>query len=629
MKKINDPREPANYNKICKYSNETARMCKTRNFNYYITNPESDHIAVTYRMCKQDEFWGLDCGIGEQDIVKWLISDVSPYANRLRLDAKATELIRNRKWRFEVPYQNTEVLKKAMCKRVLLAFAFHFYFSYKCTDEIAALLKDIWKETEITEFDCIDINNGLKCLSEVQDSYLKINGRLSDSIIAKLHSEGIRYSIEFENGNHVIFLHKSDRGGDILHIYKDKDISSAVRCVSPVFYSGAMARVKRIIEQKNYGNDRIYNYLFDLEAVSYGTHLGLKDPRAGYISEYFSDEEKMALREFDENESRLQDILIQALEENIRPIDAINDYLSNSGSTHGMNTSSNIVTSDDLLVFTKRGSKTFDSQTIYCSSNGVCEKFDETVAFYHNTVDCDLPTIAEKHSFGSFGGELTREAYAELGVYIDPTLWRYYGFTVMGYRSDSRHRFPLHFNILAHAHTEKTIKQIRKNSVYAVEKEENENILGIGVELARNPIEAFKIKIKHVLRTVYNHKDLISDSLILFTLAILFDDKFSNGSNFWQSMVLTIRNISFVDWISFFIALLTLSFTVVEVRSIISEAMQKYNQTYFFIRNRQKNNDYQIISKCLKKAMKNAGCNQTNPIFTLMFQLYYYQKTNE
>ena len=176
------------------------------------------------------------------------------------------------------------------------------------------------------------------------------------------------------------------------------------QCVSPVFYSGAMARVKRIKKQKNLGNESVFNYLFELESVSYGTHLGLKDPRIGNVTVFFTEEESRALADYDRLEAKLQDELINGLESSHQDqIDVINTYLSKSGYTHGMNTSANIITSENLLVYTKRGHKTFDSETLYCSANGVCEVFDEGVSFYHHTVDCDLPSIAEAHKFGSFG----------------------------------------------------------------------------------------------------------------------------------------------------------------------------------------------------------------------------------
>ena len=619
----------SNYDDIRKFSNESAKKCANRNFNYYISNPEFDHIAITYRMNSKDDFWGLDCSIGEQEIIQWLTVPESPFADREALDKKATELIKDHLWNFDIDSENPDLLKKAMCKRVLLAFAFHFYFCYKCSDEIAGLLTDSRKETECEEFDSIDINNDLKHLFEVQGSFLKINGRLSNDVIAQLHSKGITYSIEPEQGKYVIVLSDSETGKSILDLYKDNQISAAMRCVSPVFYSGAMARVKKILMQKNYGNERVINYLFELESVSYATHLGLKDPRSGYISTYFTNEEKSALMAFDADESCLQDQLIHALEENTEPIDAVNEYLSKSGYTHGMNTSSNITTLDDHLVFTKRGSKTFDSQTLYCSSNGVCEKFDEKVTFYHNTVDCDMPSIAEIHTFGSFSRELTRESYAELGVYIEPTLWHYYGFTVMGYKSDHTHRFPLHFNVLAYAHTDKTIEQIRKSGAHAVEKEENENIYGMKVALAKNWIEAVKIITYHLFQVIYSHKDLVADLLILFTVATLFSEKISDGRSLLLSIMLTAANINFVDWISLFTAVLTLCFTVIEIKTIISAASKKYAQTYYFVRTRGRDNDQRVISKCIKKAMKNAGCKMANPIFTLMFQLYYYQQSDQ
>lgn len=610
----------SNYRNIYNYAKNHAKNCENRNFNYFITNPKTDNIAITYNVQDKDAFWGLNNCIDEQVIFNWISACDSPFSSREKLNQKTEELIEQHLWKFTADVERADLLSHAMCKRVLLAFSFHFFMNYQCPDDIKDELVSIWNETETAEFDYIDINQSLKHYTEAKGNIVKVNGRLPDAILEKLDQKGVSYVILEKKGKKIIKLSKTTEGKSILDLYKDPQIASVLSCVSPIFYSGAMARVKNISKQSNFGNERIFSYLFELESISYATHLGLKDPRAGTLSAFFTEEEKNALASFDKVESQLQDELLEKLENGSDAIDAINDYLSKSGYTHGMNTSGNIITSDQYLVYTKRGAKTFDSQTLYCSSNGVCEVFSENVNYYHHTVDCDLPSIAEFHSFGSFGKELTRETYAELGIYIEPTTWKYYGFTLMGYKSDSSHRFPLHFNILAHSRSSKTIKQIRHKSTSAVEKDENENVLGMSVTLANSWTGALKIQIMNFFQMVYSHKDFITDLLILFTVFSLFYSKLSSEGNLWNTILFTAKNLSYMDWASLCIATLTLIFTLVEFKNILSEFMQNYCRRYFFV----KSENDAIITKCLNHALKNAKCKKINPIYVLMFQLYYY-----
>ena len=139
----------------------------------------------------------------------------------------------------------------------------------------------------------------------------------------------------------------------------------------------------------------------------------------------------------------------------------------------------------------------------------------------------------------------------------------------------------MHFNILDSAKTQDSLKQIRTSSACAVEKEENENVLGVGVVLADNHLDALFIKIKYIVRSLYAHKDVITDLLVLFTVVALFCDKIASGNNFLQSVILTAHNMTIVEWISLFVAVLTFSFTGIEVKKSFQNQQKNTGEITF------------------------------------------------
>ena len=60
----------SNYRNIYNYAKNHAKNCENRNFNYFITNPKTDNIAITYNVQDKDAFWGLNNCIDEQVILQ-------------------------------------------------------------------------------------------------------------------------------------------------------------------------------------------------------------------------------------------------------------------------------------------------------------------------------------------------------------------------------------------------------------------------------------------------------------------------------------------------------------------------------------------------------------------------------
>lgn len=612
------------FKSIYGFTNNFSANCNDRNFNYFISNPKYKNISVTYSLSETNAFWGLHSSVNEETIIDWLIAPNSPFSNKEELNKTADEIISNKLWNFETDFPNSDKLSKSMCKRTLLSFEMHFYVEYKCSRAVEAILKTIWDNAVTEDFDYIDINSKLKTFVEVDGDLIRVNGRIRDDVLNKLSEINVKFTKEEYNGRSVIVLSETIEGYPVADMYKSHSdlMRKSIQCVSNVFYSGSLARVKSINEKNSFGNSSVYSYQFELESVTYATHLGLKDPRTGYFGCFFDDDEKNILIDYDRYEAFLQDELLKCIESNCSVLDGINNYLDKSGYTHGLNISSNLISSDGFLVFTQRGKKTFDSNTLYCSSNGVCEIFDENVSFYRHSIDCDLPSLGEMHNFGTFGGELTRETYAELGVFVHETMWEFYGFSVMGYKSSKNHRFPLHFNVLSVSHTDMSLENIRSRRNLAVEKDENEKVMGVNVKIAQSCFQAFISKSKRVIKKMYSHKDIIADILILFTVASLFGDKLHSGNSIRESILYTFQNLKIVDWLSLLIAALTLCFTSIELYRIISKYLKKYENNLLFISRNNKNSHKTIMRKSLSSIKRFSNCRKLNPIFVLMFQLY-------
>lgn len=161
-------------------------------------------------------------------------------------------------------------------------------------------------------------------------------------------------------------------------------------------------------------------------------------------------------------------------------LEAMNQYLAHSVSQHNLNISANLITKEDMCLYTLRGNEIEDAGDYYCSVNGGSEIYDSNVPFYHNSVEEDIPTITYDKKNVYFGKELTREAIAELGITDDSHVWTYYGLTVMGQKCNPNdvHRMSFHFNVLAERRCTDEFEHIREQKQNAPENFESTNLYG-------------------------------------------------------------------------------------------------------------------------------------------------------
>jgi hypothetical protein len=161
-----------------------------------------------------------------------------------------------------------------------------------------------------------------------------------------------------------------------------------------------------------------------------------------------------------------------------------------------------------------------DANHLFCSVNGGSEINDPCVSYYQNSVIEDIPTIKYSEEPYYFGGELTREAIAELGLTDDSVFWKYYGFTAMsGYSGkDSAHALWLHFNVLGEKTVSESYSQLERYRYMAPEKFENEAIYGYSTMPVTKRSENAGIILRKALSLSIEWKDFIT---LVFMIVIL------------------------------------------------------------------------------------------------------------
>lgn len=603
----------SDFESINRIVKEYSKSKTNRNFNYYVSSNQYDNISITYEL-SDNKYWGLSPIFSEKNIIEWIVLERSPLESAESLKKAYRSFSSDGIWKMDGVDERVSML---YFMRSMLSFSQHFYFYYETNEVADRILARLWNyTTDSNEFDYIDINNDLLELNTYDsvNRKRKINGRIPIVILQELNEQDIRYSfVESTEGKPYIKLGPNEKK-PIINLYEDSNIEKYMFCVSPTFYSGLMARVEKIEGTELSGNAHIFNYNFHLSAITYATHLGFKDPRMSYEKLFFNDEEKALLLDADKNECYLQEKLYNGLKkediDDLEMIDLINEYLYSSHYTHGMNISGNVITKDNQLIYTKRGKETWDSSVLYCSVNGVAEINDEDVYFYNHSVQCDRPQIGEYNTaHGNFSGELSRETYAELGIDIKVINWDYYGFCVMGYHNNKnqRHSFPLHFNILASAATNKTVEEISETSNSAVEKEENENVKSLLLVFKRSIVK----KVFNVCKVLF--KGILGISPDLLILLVLYNNIMTKKNH---SIINVINDMEFIDVVSLVIALLVVvHLTIKTIASIKGLIAYKKRRTLFICLYKK---DFRRIVSAMDRKYSNASS-----LFILMFLLYY------
>lgn len=238
---------------------------------------------------------------------------------------------------------------------------------------------------------------------------------------------------------------------------------------------------------------------------------------------------------------------------------ALNQYLSHSISQHNLNVSANLITKDDLCLYTLRGGEIEDSGDYYCSVNGGSEICDSNVPFYHHSVEEDIPTITYNKENVYFGKELTREAIAELGITDDSHVWTYYGLTVMGQKNNPAdvHRMSFHFNVLGERRCTDEFEHIREQKQNATENFESTNLYGYKLAV----FQTHREKWIYICKDFFLPKLLEYKDTIMWMIILLSQITLSNYS--------AIRDLTFI--LTCIFAVFSLCMFILNLRYIIKK----------------------------------------------------------
>lgn len=343
---------------------------------------------------------------------------------------------------------------------------------------------------------------------EKDKGLFRVCGRLRDTTLREL-DERFAFSVVTPPG-HATTIEVSNRtrkGGMPFSSLYGKENAGAYTFSGSAIYSGVLPRLCRLeYMEPQMGNEEMQQMKLSLGRTTFMTMHGLNNP--GILAHPFMDTvcgipagargETVSLtfrelnRLFDRMEVCAQEEYRENLEnrapglswrqETEEEFRICNAYLSHSLNVHNINISGNLITSDRYCIYARRNRGMLDGGNLYCSVNGGCEVFDPGVDFYTSSVPEDLPAIRYGPGPVYFGGELTREAIAELGVGDNSVFWNYYGLSLMGNKAGKRERRGqtvwFHFNVLGERQCLDTLDSIFESKKQAAENFESSELFG-------------------------------------------------------------------------------------------------------------------------------------------------------
>ncbi len=337
------------------------------------------------------------------------------------------------------------------------------------------------------------------------------------------------------------------QGGEGLtveEIYADKQSIGIVS--GKVFYSGALLKpVKLTMLDNVFENCKTATLCFEFERSTFATVFALDGNFLRHP--LLSSEARQAISSLLYRDDRCKKELIEALAvaEGEEKLTAIDRYLKDTANVNQIGVSANVVTSDRLLLLSKRASETIDSGALYPGVNGNAEVTDRQVSFYKYSVYEDFPTIDPAGTRLDFLGEITREAYAELQLAVNKQSWSTVGVCISGNRPGGKKSLRLrpvrlqlrsaertaegrlytaqkrrmHFNILFEATVDESYEQVLVGCERAEESFENEKLPGLRIKCHRNRFSAMLGFLGESVRLMVNSKDLI-EALLLLVLSL-------------------------------------------------------------------------------------------------------------
>lgn len=342
-------------------------------------------------------------------------------------------------------------------------------------------------------------------------------GNPSDKLLSYL--SGRRFKIDGD-----IACQTEEQGMDIYEVYSRGNIITLYN--TDLFYSGALLRPLKIVQEEPYiSNYNVTTLNIYFEKSSYGTVCALDNNKAMFHW-LITSEDRQTIEEFFREEDEV--IRELAADSDKGELERINAYLQRSSNVHQIAISTNICSSDNILLAPLRSTHSIDGakgkgekDCIYPGVNGNAEVLVRGVGFYEKSSYEDLPCISVDGGRIDFSGELTRETYSELKIKVDPMLWDMYGISMNGtipsgeISADVPVKRRMHFNVLAVQQVSHSFSEICDARNSATENYESDMLWGIKAVRYRNIFDLMRIGLKNFLDFMRRNGDILTAILSL------------------------------------------------------------------------------------------------------------------
>ncbi|CAM4373147.1 putative metalloprotease [Paenibacillus endophyticus] len=481
-----------------------------------------NYISIGGTFIREESLFGVSPKLSVEKIKQDLIYNaISPLLNE---QSFAEYIIQNKEywsWGENIRLKE-QVPETALLSKCVLAITHEFSVTLQCDD-------------------LQDVEGLLDCLDEqtIYYRYTETTGKKLISLHGRLGTSQCRYlSLKYflyENGEErsVVVKNQVDT---LLSGMCWEDLYGKLKC-SHSLYSGVLTDLKKVNLLGSYNaNKRLTRINVETDRTTYATVLGMGHPKLTYdegnlyskyslnhhplLMDYYAE-----LTQLNEQERAVQKKLFDSLygirdEQLIENL--INIYLTDSYFPHIISIAGNTLTIDEYLIYTKRGKNVEHEGKYSCSLTGYSEIYDDNVEFYRYSVNDDKPAIQSRGEY-DFGGEFSREARAELGISTSAGDWRYLGLMISGKANTHRNEVnnqpgTVDFEVLGQVIINQSLENVIKLQEKSIEKDENEAIYGIKVNMFKNKKERTRHLLSRFVEIVIQNKDLV----ILITLLYPF-----------------------------------------------------------------------------------------------------------
>ena len=374
---------------------------------------------------------------------------------------------------------------------------------------------------------------------DMKNKILTIHGCPTDAVLEVLSP------LHFTKGKKHVWI--SDPAGDktLKDIYSETENITLTN--GKVFYSGTLIKPTHLSHpHTRYEDNGVSSVIIEFEKTTYATVFALDN---NFTRHPLLKKCKKAIVSLLQQDDKEKSILIDRLETSgISDQDrfaAVNEYLGKCFNPNQIGVSGNIVTSDNVLLFTHRGADTIDCGSIYPGVNGNAEIADENVSFYKKSMYEDYPTIYLEKYRMDFLGEINRETYAELNLDLKEEDWSCCGVFISGTRppeatGDEEYgakRRRLHFNILFEQNIEKSFWEIDQKRQHATEKFESDSLMGLKIRCHNNPVTAFFSQLLSAFRKISQLSDTWESVLLLLMFGLALFGQQTSSDPRWYTVI--------------------------------------------------------------------------------------------